>query len=318
MVSIITPAYNAATYLRDTVCSVLAQTFSDFELLIVDDGSTDRTLDVARRLAEADRRIRVFATVNRGQASARNVAMAHARGELFALLDADDLWWPEYLSGQVAALHRFPEAAVVTANAINLGGPRHGTPLWPATSGIRRLRLHDVIAEENAVCIMAVFRRAVVDRVGGFDPAFNGNEDYHFWIRILSAGFVILQSREPLGHYRRRSGSVSDDERRMLAGVIHVLRWTRGRSEDRPDDLALIDRRLAGFENELLLADAKANLLRREFNAAASQFTALSALRGDLRSVLVARASRRAPEALLWVYRALSAVRAGRQVLRRA
>jgi glycosyltransferase involved in cell wall biosynthesis len=311
-VSVITPAYNAAQFLPDTVASALAQTFSDFELLIVDDGSLDDTLEVARRLAAADARIRVFTTVNGGAAAARNAAMAAARGEFFALLDSDDIWWPEYLARQIALLKRFPDATVVTANALNLGGPHNGAPLWPRTQGLRRLTLRDALQEENAISIMSVFRRTAFDASCGFDPAFNGNEDYHFWLQLLRAGFVILQCAEPSASYRRRSGSVSDDQARMLNGVIHVLQWTRERCQA-PAELDVIDRQLARFNRELRLAAAKAHLLQGEFREAADEFAAVSNLKGDLFSKVVARTSRQAPGTLRWAYRTLSAIRASRR-----
>src|SRR5262245_36702982 len=93
-VSVITPAYNAASYLPETIASVLAQTHRDFELLIIDDGSTDDTLEVARRFAAADARISVASVPNSGPAAARNAALRAARGEFIALLDSDDVIAP--------------------------------------------------------------------------------------------------------------------------------------------------------------------------------------------------------------------------------
>src|SRR5690348_2692468 len=95
-VSIITPAYNASASLAETVESVLAQTFKNFELLIVDDGSTDRTLELARQLERGDDRIRLLSRTNAGSAAARNAAMRHARGGFFAFLDSDDVWKPGF------------------------------------------------------------------------------------------------------------------------------------------------------------------------------------------------------------------------------
>src|SRR5690349_19472505 len=123
LVSIITPAYNAAGYLDETLRSIRAQTVSDWELLLVDDGSTDATLRIARTAAARDRRVRVIATPNQGQSLARNLAMREARGRLFALLDSDDLWLPHYLEAQIAVLEQHPDIAVVSANVRYRGGP---------------------------------------------------------------------------------------------------------------------------------------------------------------------------------------------------
>src|SRR5437879_1424517 len=121
-VSIITPAYNAEPYLAETVRSVLAQTFGDFEMIIVDDGSTDGTAAVAQRFAEGDSRIRVVRQRNAGISGARNTAMAQAKAPIFALLDSDDIWFPNYLDEQLRLLSESPGVGVASANAVNLGG----------------------------------------------------------------------------------------------------------------------------------------------------------------------------------------------------
>ena len=94
VVSVITPAYNAERYIEHTLESALRQTFREFELLVVDDGSTDGTAAIAQRYAEKDARFRVLRQTNRGIAAARNLAMRRARGRYLALLDSDDLWFP--------------------------------------------------------------------------------------------------------------------------------------------------------------------------------------------------------------------------------
>src|ERR1700749_83796 len=101
LVSVIMPAYNSGRYLAESVRSVQAQTFGGWELVVVDDGSTDDTGEVARRLAEADARVRYVRRPNGGQAAARNTGLAEARGRLVAFLDADDLWLPEKLEAQM-------------------------------------------------------------------------------------------------------------------------------------------------------------------------------------------------------------------------
>src|SRR6185295_7777483 len=93
LVSVITPAYNTAAFVADTLESALAQTFGDFELVLVDDGSTDETGCIAEAFARRDSRVRVIHQKNRGISSARNTALAYARGSLIALLDSDDVWF---------------------------------------------------------------------------------------------------------------------------------------------------------------------------------------------------------------------------------
>jgi teichuronic acid biosynthesis glycosyltransferase TuaG len=253
-VSIITPAYNAERYLAETVRAVLAQSFSDFELLIVDDGSTDGTLALARALAAQDHRVRIVTTDrNVGQAAARNDAMCQARGRFFALLDSDDAWTRDYLAEQLAMFRRFDDVDVVTANAINVGGPLDGTPFWRVTSGVERLTLLDILQREDSICIMSVFRRNVFDTIGGFDPKWRGNEDYHFWVRAALAGFRFVRNATPLGFYRRRPDSESADERRMLHGAIGVFGEIEMMCAGRPIERAAARQQIAAFRKRLML-----------------------------------------------------------------
>ena len=125
-VSIVMPAYNVAPYIREAICSALAQTYTDFELIVVDDGSKDDTAAIAKELAEQDARIRLVQQPNRGLAGARNTALRAARGEFFALLDSDDWWEREFLAEQIAILEANPDVDIVTGNGWYLDGPRHG------------------------------------------------------------------------------------------------------------------------------------------------------------------------------------------------
>ena len=261
-VSIITPAYNTAAYLGETIASVQAQIVTDWEMFIVDDGSTDATLEIARAAAATDPRLRVITTPNRGQAAARNTAIAQARASLVALLDSDDIWKPNFLTEQLGMLDRHPDVAIVSANAINLGGAYDGLPFWAGTGGVRRLTVTDIVRNEDAVCVMAVFRRSVFEQIGGFDPRFTGNEDYQFWLRAAIAGFVIAQQQQPLGWYRRRSGSTSSDERRMLRGAIRLLRHASQTYAPPGEVRRVIRRQIGVYRRRLVIADIK-EVLRR-------------------------------------------------------
>jgi glycosyltransferase involved in cell wall biosynthesis len=313
LVSIITPAYNSAGFLSETIESALAQTVTDFELLIADDGSTDHTLEVARRWARADSRVQVLPGPHGGTSSARNLAMEQARGSYFALLDSDDLWQPGFLTSQLAVFRDHPEADVVTGNAYNLGGPHHGRPLKPIGSACRRLSLLDIIENENAVCIMSVFRRRVFDGIGAFNTDLRQCEDYEYWVRAAHAGFVVLANPAPLAHYRRHAQSISANEMAHYDWVVLAYQWLRTLCHDRPVEQAAIDRQLARFERDRLLVTAKTLLVRGEFEAAATHFERFAAVTNDLASALMAGLSRHMPQALLWAYRAKSACRMRRR-----
>jgi glycosyltransferase involved in cell wall biosynthesis/2-polyprenyl-3-methyl-5-hydroxy-6-metoxy-1,4-benzoquinol methylase len=308
-VSIITPAYNASEFLSQTVASALAQTWRDFELLIVDDGSTDDTQEVARAWARTDSRVSVLTCPHGGPSAARNVAIAHARGSYFALLDSDDLWHPTFLDSQMALFASLRSVDVVTGNAYNLGGALDGQPVNPAGTTCREISLLNILERENSVFIMSVFRRAIIERIIGFDETLPLNEDYDFWIRAAHAGFVLVHNPLPLGHYRRRPDSISANEIQMVTGIMRVFRHAAELCADRPRELAAIHKQLARFEEERLLASAKANLVHSNFEAAATDFNSLFEVRRDFSSAVIARMSRHAPGILLWAYRMKGAMR---------
>jgi glycosyltransferase involved in cell wall biosynthesis len=308
-VSIITPAFNAAAYLDEAIRSAIEQTFDDFELWIVDDGSTDVTLSIARLLADQDARVNVITTDHVGVAAARNAAMQRARGQYFAMLDSDDVWLPAFLSAQMGVFERMPATDVVVGNAYNLGGAQDGRPLRPVSSECRSISLLDMIEHEDAVCIMSVFRRSVFEATGGIDERLRRSEDYDFWLRAALLGFRFIENPEPLVRYRRRADSASANEIAMLDAIIGVLDRTGRKNADRHAVVAAVDRKIATLRERRLLTSAKANLLRREYAAAAGDFDRLSGMRQSLASRLIAGASRRAPAVLRLAYQTKSALR---------
>jgi glycosyltransferase involved in cell wall biosynthesis len=309
LVSIITPAFNSEAHLPATIESCLDQTYRDFELLIVDDGSTDGTAAVATRYARADSRVRVFRTPNRGMSAARNLAIENASGAFLTFLDSDDMWMPEFLATQIATLNSQPWIDVVTTNTINIGNHRHGTPYWPPSADIRQISLLEMIVREDAVHILSVVRRSVVDRVGGFDPSFRGNEDYHFWLRAAAAGCRFAADFTPRGYYRRRQDSVSSDERRMLAGIMRVLRELRPRCGSGSPEVRAIDAQLRRFERALLVADARECITRGDSVGAVAFLTQIPpADRGPGLSAML-KVAGLWPPLLSFGYRAKRAVR---------
>jgi len=324
-VTVITPAYNSAAYLAETIASVLSQTFRDLELIVIDDGSTDDTTAVARRFARRDQRVRIFEQPNRGAAAARNVALREGRGEFYALIDSDDVWMPHFLSDQLAILSARPDLAIVSANAINIGGPFDGRPLKPASDEWLPVSLLDVIEQDDAVCVMSVFRRDVVDRIGGFDINAHNNEDYDFWIRAACAGCGIAFNCRPACYYRRRPDSKSANEERMRTGHIRVLESIRPLCADRSTELAAIDRKIRSLDRRRLIVVLKRAILERDFASAANACERLRDEYGDRSYRILAHIARHAPQLLLWLYAAkvggrkvLDRVRVGRLLALRA
>src|SRR5688500_13396820 len=221
-VSVIMPAFDVVAYIDAAIGSVRRQTFTDFELVIVDDGSTDRTFEVARRHVEADSRLRLVHQENGGLSAARNTALRHSTAPIIAMLDSDDLWTPTFLEKQVGLLNADPSVDIVTTNSWVLGGKRNGEPARPYPDPRPTPDLVSILADELAVFVMCVFRRRVIDIIGNFDESLRTNEDYDFWIRAALAGFRFTRNDMPLGYYRQREDSLSADDMRMLRGILRV------------------------------------------------------------------------------------------------
>ena len=261
LVSVVMPAYNAEPYLARAVESVLHQTLGDLELLIVDDGSSDETVPLALSFAERDPRVRVLTQRNAGPGPARNLAFGAGTGRFFAFLDSDDEWDAAFLEENIALLVARPDVDIVIGNARNRGGARDGHPCRPLRRNAQLITLAEILADETSLFIMAVFRREVVDTIGGFDPAMFTNEEYEMWIRASLAGFAFARHTRPLGWYACRPDSLSSSDTRMLRGILRVFAKTRPALASGSPERAILDAQVARFERELAAAERKARLL---------------------------------------------------------
>jgi glycosyltransferase involved in cell wall biosynthesis len=196
-VSVVIPCFDQARYLPEAVDSVVAQTFGDWEIVIVDDGSPDDTVAEAERLiaTHADRRIRLVRQANAGPAAARNAGIAASTGRYVLPLDADDQLYPTMLARTVAALERDPGIALAYSDFEHFGAAERRI-----TVGAWDL---DALAYSNQLGISSLYRREVWDAVGGYNPAMrDGYEDWDFWISVAERGFRAVRIPEPLFRYR--------------------------------------------------------------------------------------------------------------------
>jgi GT2 family glycosyltransferase len=215
-VSVVVPCYNLGPYLAEAVDSVLAQSFTDFEILIVDDGSTDRATTAILDSFERPK-TRVLRIENRGLPGAKNVGIRETSGELLCMLDADDLLEPHMLARSVAALDADPSIAFAS-HWLRTFGEEEGE--WTPTSCD-----FPALLDMNTVNGSALVRRSVLDAVGGFDETFlDGCEDWDLWIAVVARGFQGVIIPEFLFRYRRRTGSMSQV---MMQGDTHPALYRR-------------------------------------------------------------------------------------------
>jgi glycosyltransferase involved in cell wall biosynthesis len=227
-VSVILPVHNGETTLEETLASVLSQTLSDLELLVVDDASVDAT---PRLLAAcSDPRLRWWRLpVNQGTSAARNAAFRQARGRFLALIDADDLWTPDKLEAQLALLEKQPEAVVAYSwtALIDATGRPTGEGARPTFEGdvLAPLLLGNFLESGSNPLV----RRAAWGDVGGFDESLRAAEDWDFYLRLANRGPFAV-ARKAHVFYREHAGSVSHRVREMETCARWV--WKRAFAEE--------------------------------------------------------------------------------------
>lgn len=252
-VAVIVPAYRVAHLLGEALESLLAQTFTAWECLVIDDGAPD---DVAGAVAPflSDPRIRFLSTSNHGVSSARNTAIAATSAPLIALLDGDDRFRPDYLARTVAALEGDHELRVVTVNALVFGAVPKERLCFEGKQGTSDSfngSLSDVLDRSFGVYIGTTFRRTDFDRIGGFDTTMAQSEDFDLWVRLMELGGRAGYIDKVLGEYRVRPNSASAHAARMLLGNIRVYEKARAALPTDAPEQQLLTRLLAQSQQRL-------------------------------------------------------------------
>jgi glycosyltransferase involved in cell wall biosynthesis len=216
-ISVVMPVFNTERYLAAAVESVLSQTFRDFELIAVDDGSTDGSGEMLRRYAAADPRMRVISRPNTGIAGARNDGLSAARGDLIASMDSDDIAVPARLELQLAYMNSHPEVVCVggAGHVIDEKG-RYLTTLYVPLS--HQDITQAALAGHTPIwgpC--AMFRRKAAEQVGRFDVELSGCEDLDLWLKLGEIGELSNLS-VPVVWYRLRTGSISHTAAEAVRG----------------------------------------------------------------------------------------------------
>ena len=227
LVSIVMPAYRDGELLRQSVASVRAQTWKNWELLLVDDCSPDDTWDVARALAEEDDRIRLFRTeTSSGPAAARNIALENARGKYVAFLDSDDLWKPEKLARQIAFMERTGAAFSCTAyDRISEDGSRILGRVVPFAKADYDKVLYTANPVGNST---AVYDREVLGELRV--PLIRKRNDFALWLAALKKTDFVYGLGDCLGAYRVRKNSVSSRKTQLIRYQWQLYRNVEGLS----------------------------------------------------------------------------------------
>jgi glycosyltransferase involved in cell wall biosynthesis len=271
-VSVIIPAYNVADYIAETLDSILAQTFKDFEVLVINDGSPD-TEKFEKVIAPYFGKILYLKQPNSGAASARNTGIRIAQGEILAFLDGDDIWLPSYLEKQVAFLQE-TGSEMVYCDAYLFGdktkyktfmeqAPSHGK-----VSTVSLLRGDSHVITSGTM----VMREKVLD-VGMFDTqAPKRGEDFNLWFHLLKTGKKVSYQKDVLLKYRLRSGSLTGDSISVAARSMHVLEEIRRKYDLNAEELKARQYHYDRAATQFNVQTGKKRLVERDYKAALQCF----------------------------------------------
>jgi glycosyltransferase involved in cell wall biosynthesis len=239
LISVVIPCYNQAQYLGEAIVSALEQRYRPREVVVVDDGATDSTFEVATAFAE----VRCVRQDNQGLSAARNTGLRTSRGGYLVFLDADDRLLPHALEVGAAALEAHPDAAFAVGRHRRIA--EDGSPL-PVLTRPRVEREHYASLVRRCWIVMpatVLYRRTALEVVGGFDPRLRCAEDYDLYLR-LARWFPIVDHHAEVAEYRQHEGTISGHAERMLPATLAVLR------PHRPGPRATAAHRLAWRERD--------------------------------------------------------------------
>ncbi|MCX7590745.1 MAG: glycosyltransferase family 2 protein [Kiritimatiellae bacterium] len=226
-VSVIIPVYNAENTIAEALASVAAQTFRDFEVIVVDDASTDRTAERVSAALGAFGQARMLGLErNSGPARARNLGIKAARGDWLAFLDGDDTWFSRRLEVQMRLVRQRPELVLICGTTVdydqNPSSSQHMSCLDEVEIPVRTLRLEDFRIMNPVATSTVLVRKSAVLEAGGFDENLRGPEDFDLWMRI-ALHHPVVRIEYPLSFYRQGESSLSTDDRRFLPEIMRLL-----------------------------------------------------------------------------------------------
>jgi glycosyltransferase involved in cell wall biosynthesis len=271
LVSVIIPAYNAAPYIKETLDSVFAQTYPHREVIVVNDGSPDAP-ELESILAPYLDGVTYIRQENRGLAGARNTGLRAAKGRFVALLDADDIWLPNYLDSQIRFLNDHPEFDLAYCNALFFGDSvLAGKEFMEICPSEGKATASAIISRRCHVFVSVTARTETLREVA-FDESLRSCEDFDCWLRFTAAGHKIGYHRQVLVRYRKHKASLSSNPRTMAEFNIRVLTNSLSLWPDDSEEVRLL--RKAGAEKtaELETILGKQSLEKRNFAAARHHF----------------------------------------------
>jgi glycosyltransferase involved in cell wall biosynthesis len=286
---VIIPAYRASGDIADALATVFAQTFTSFEVIVINDGSPD-TAELEVALEPFRSRIRYFVQPNRGAGAARNAGIRAARAQYVALLDADDLWYPEFLGRQVSVLEQTPGCGLVYCDALISGDSvLAGRRFMETAPSCGAVTLHSLIGQEcNIALSTVVARRDAIVEAGLFDEGLRRGQDFDLWLRLALRGVAMRYQERVLAERRVRASGLSGDSLAKIRRALYVLdRFGRAHALGR-EARAVLRFRMMALIDLLEIEHAKQRIVEGNFAAARYHLSVARQRPWKLRLALVA------------------------------
>jgi glycosyltransferase involved in cell wall biosynthesis len=298
-VSVIIPAYNSADSIAEGLASVFAQTFSDFEVIVINDGSRD-TEKLETTLEQFGNKVKYLKHENRGAAAARNSGLRIARGELIAFLDADDRWFPTYLEEQLALLRK-NAGDVVYADGLIVGEQKPSgvtfMDLAPTRCEVTPESL--LLVDVGILTSGVVARKSLIYEVDLFDETIRRGHDFDLWLRLAQRKAKFVCNKKVLLYYTNLGQGLSGNAISQLERRLELLSKIRNRGGlSSPQELALLSNEQE-CAHRLLLEKGKAELLKKNFAGARNYFNEAAMIQSNWKLKAVNLALSVAPT-LLW------------------
>lgn len=238
LVSIITPCYNGAKYISETIESVMAQTYLNWEMIVIDDGSEDNSVEIVRKYSERDERIKLIQQSNSGSAVARNNGIRSCNGQYIALLDADDLWLPRFLEKQITFMKK--RGAVCVSCAYGRINEKSEDILYPVKSH-DIIRVKDMLVMNRIGCLTGLYDTSKYGKIYLHEELESIRDDYAYWLDIVKLEGMAYGNPEVLAKYRVIGSSTTGNKKKLIkkqysfyhdylklnwiTSLINVVRW---------------------------------------------------------------------------------------------
>jgi GT2 family glycosyltransferase len=301
-VTVVIPAYNASRYIAQALDSVKAQTFTDYEVIVVNDGSDDRE-ELERILDAHPLPLIYLSQENRGVSAARNAAIKIARGGFYAQLDSDDQWTPDYLEVQLGTLNNNPDVALVYPNATiiadDLADEMEFMQKCPSEGEVT----FEALVEQKCIVMTSVTARMkAIKDAGAFDENLRSCEDFDLWLRIVKNGGRIVYHRRRLVLYRRHEGSLSSDRVWMTRHLLAVFEKSANTFNLTPAETETLNKQLTSTRAMLRLFEGKRALTTGGASTALVHFQEANEHLRSPKLSLVIVLLRHMPRLVIWVF----------------